>query len=164
MKNDPLLLNHPDVGEPPADVGGRQAALFAAERLSLTRLGFLLTGSTVVAEELVQDAFEQVVRRWELIDQPAGYLRSAVMSGARSWGRRKNSPLFPQIPPTEIDHDATAVRDALAELSHQRREVLVLRYFVGLSDSQISNELDRPIGSVKSDIRRGLARMREVLQ
>jgi RNA polymerase sigma factor (sigma-70 family) len=141
-----------------------QSALFAEHALPMRRTAFLLTGSRAIAEELVQDAFEQVVRRWDAIDNPPGYLRIAVVNGARSWGRRAHRRL--PVPPeslVELDEEAIAVRDALATLRHDEREVVVLRYFVGLTDSQISAELDRPIGTVKSQIFRALAHMKEVL-
>lgn len=138
-----------------------QSTLFDEHRLDLVRLGFLLTGSRPIAEELVQDAFEQVVRRWDHIDRPAGYLRTAVVNGARSWGRRKVVPTGDRGELVQIDQEAIAVRTALAALPHDQREVIVLRYFVGLSDTEIAADLDRPLGTVKSSIRRGLARMRK---
>lgn len=146
------------------DVDAAQSALFDEHALPLRRTAFLLTGSTAVAEELVQDAFEQVVRRWDAIENPPGYLRVAVVNGARSWGRRAHRRL-PEPPAShvELDQEAIAVRDALARLRHDEREVVVLRYFVGLTDSQIAAELDRPIGTVKSQIFRGLAHLKEVL-
>jgi len=138
-----------------------QARLFDEQRAGLTRLAFLLTGSRPVAEELVQDAFEQVVRRWDVIHSPAGYVRTAVISGAKSWGRRKTPPTLGPLEVVRLDEEAVAVRSELAALPHSQREVIVLRYFAGLSDSQIAIELDQPIGTVKSHLRRGLEQMRK---
>ncbi len=138
-----------------------QTRLFDEQRAALTRLAFLLTGSGPVAEELVQDAFEQVVRRWDVIHSPAGYVRTAVISGAKSWGRRKTPPTTERREAVHLDEEAVAVRSELAALPHSQREVIVLRYFAGLSDSQIATELDQPIGTVKSHLRRGLAQMRK---
>ena len=141
-----------------------QSDLYEARRLTMLRLGYLLTGSSTVAEELVHDGFEQLVRRWDDIDNPSAYLRVAVINGARSWGRRRrrrlNEPLEHH---PAIDADAIAVRTALAALRHEEREALVLRYYAGLSDSQIAESVDRPIGTVKSQIHRGLARMENAL-
>lgn len=157
MVQEPILMSRDDAGT-------AQAALYAEHALALQRLAFLLTGSTATAEELVQDAFEQVVRRWDVIDNPPGYLRVAVVNGARSWGRRAHRRLpVPPTPRVELDQEAIAVREALATLRHDEREVVVLRYFLGLTDSQIAAELDRPVGTVKSQIFRGLAHMKEVL-
>jgi RNA polymerase sigma factor (sigma-70 family) len=141
--------------------GRAQARLFDEQRTGLTRLALLLTGSRPVAEELVQDAFEQVVRRWDVIHTPAGYVRSAVISGARSWGRRRTPPPLDRRDVVRLDEEAVAVRSELAALPHSQREVIVLRYFAGLSDSQIALELDQPIGTVKSHLRRGLEQMRK---
>ena len=138
-----------------------QERLFDQQRAGLTRLAFLLTDSRPIAEELVQDAFEQVVRRWDVIHSPAGYVRTAVISGAKSWGRRKTRPTLERREVVSLDEEAVAVRSELASLPHNQREVIVLRYFAGLSDSQIAVELDQPIGTVKSHLRRGLEQMRK---
>lgn len=161
MVNDPLLFRQSDSSAERADTMGEQSALFDTRRLGLLRFAFLLTGSRSVAEELVQDAFEQVVRRWDEIERPAGYLRVAVINGARSWGRRGPVPMDHPADPVVIDEDAVAVRDALADLPYPHREAIVLRYYVGLTDTEIADELDQPLGSIKSNIRRGLSRMKE---
>lgn len=157
MVEEPTLIRR-------CDADAAQAALYAEHALPLRRTAFLLTGSTAVAEELVQDAFEQLVRRWDAIENPPGYLRVAVVNGARSWGRRAHRRVpDPPASYVQLDQEAIDVRDALATLRHDEREVVVLRYFVGLSDSQIAADLDRPIGTVKSQIFRGLAHMKDVL-
>jgi RNA polymerase sigma factor (sigma-70 family) len=157
MVDDPLLTRS-------AGAERAQAELYASQALGLRRTAYLLTGSAAIGDELVQDAFEQVVRRWETIENPAGYLRVSVVNGARSWGRRERR-IRPE-PPAEhvaLDEEAVAVRDVLASLRHDEREVVVLRYFVGMTDSQIAAELDRPLGTVKSQIFRALAHMKEAL-
>lgn len=140
-----------------------QARLFREQRTGLTRLAFLLTCSVPVAEELVQEAFEQVVRRWDVVHSPAGYVRSAVISGARSWGRRRASPVVDRLEIVRLDEEAIAVRTELAALPYRQREVIVLRYYAGLSDSQIAAELNQPVGTVKSHLRRGLEQIRRAL-
>jgi RNA polymerase sigma factor (sigma-70 family) len=173
--NDPLLTPRPVRRSDDVELSSRgptaaaelkrsQTELYESRRIAMLRLGYLLTGSSSVAEELVHDGFEQVVRRWDAIHNPSAYLRLAVINGARSWGRRRrrtwNEPLEHH---PAIDADAIAVRTALAALRHEEREALVLRYYVGLSDSQIAEAVDRPIGTVKSQIHRGLARMESAL-
>jgi RNA polymerase sigma factor (sigma-70 family) len=89
---------------------------------------------------------------------------SQSSTGARSLGRRRRRiPTEPLEHHPAIDGDAIAVRTALAGLRQEEREALVLRYYLGLSDSQIAESVDRPIGTVKSQIHRGLARMKEAL-
>jgi RNA polymerase sigma factor (sigma-70 family) len=154
------------IGATERDVECQQARLFTEQRVAMTRLGYLLTGSVSAAEELVQDGFEQVVRRWDEIGSPGGYLRIAVINGARSWGRRRQRSAEPVDPGVEppIDSDAIAVRDALAELRFEEREVLVLRYWAGLSDTEVAELVNRPLGTVKSQIQRGLAHRKGALR
>ena len=162
MIDDPLLDSPCEGSSHESNSEGATARLFRDERLALTRFAFLLTGSNPVAEELVQDAFEQLVRRGGEIRSPAGYLRTAVVSGARSWGRRQHRWRQLDPPhPVVLDEEAIAVRARLACLPHAQREVIVLRYFVGLTDTQIASQLAAPLGTVKSNIRRGLTEMRK---
>jgi DNA-directed RNA polymerase specialized sigma24 family protein len=116
---------------------------FSDRYRSATRFAFLLTGSGQVAEEIAQDAF---------------------LSGARSWGRReRRRPTPATSAPIEHDSDAIAVRDALWDLPARQREALVLRYFLGHVDREIAEAMGCPVGTVKSLIHRGLARMKEAL-
>lgn len=56
------------------------------------------------------------------------------------------------------------VSDAMAELPERAREMVRLAYFEGLTHIQIAERCDVPLGTVKSDIRRGLERMRRQLE
>ncbi len=141
--------------------------LFFVERFAeLSRLAFLLTGSSAVADELAQDACEQVLRRWADIGHPRAYARLAVVNGARGWGRRKGRH---QSVTTETSHDlgldadTIVVREVLAALPQVEREVLVLRFYADLKVDDIAAELGIPAGTVKSHIHRGLARMEKEL-
>lgn len=140
---------------------------FFDERFApLSRLAFLLTGSSEAADEIAQDACEQVFRRWSDIEYPRAYSRLAVVNGARSWGRRRSvrrSAPVDRVEPTELDADAIAVREVLADLPPQLREVIVLRYYADLKVDDIAEIVGRPAGTVKSLIHRAMARLHEEL-
>jgi RNA polymerase sigma-70 factor (ECF subfamily) len=57
-----------------------------------------------------------------------------------------------------------AARRALEALAPREREAVELSFYEGLTHSEIAGRLDEPIGTVKSRIRRGLIRLRDVLQ
>lgn len=65
---------------------------------------------------------------------------------------------------SELSERATKVREALATLEPEHRKTLELSYFEGLSHSQIAEKLGRPLGTVKTHIRMGVIRMRELLR
>jgi RNA polymerase sigma factor (sigma-70 family) len=138
---------------------------FFSERFrSAARFAFLLTGSSGAAEEIAQEAFLQVFRRWAEIRSPDAYLWRALVSGARSWGRKeRRRPALHVHGVVEYDADAVAVRDALWALPERQREALVMRYFLGRIDREIAEAMGCPVGTVKSLIHRGLGRMKETL-
>jgi RNA polymerase sigma factor (sigma-70 family) len=119
-------------------------------------------------EEVVQDAFVGVFRHRP--DDPAklpAYLRSAVLNGARSHLRRqavrrreRSVPpvalgLSPEIGAVMRD-DQRAVLDAVRALPDRQRDVLVLRYWLDLSESEIAATLGIAGGTVKTHVSRGL--------
>ena len=67
--------------------------VFRTEYALLLRLAFVLTGNQHEAEELVQDAFVELQQRWHRVLNPAGYLRTVVVNGARRRGRRRANRL-----------------------------------------------------------------------
>jgi RNA polymerase sigma factor (sigma-70 family) len=141
-------------------------AFFLERFAELSRLAFLLTGSSAVGDEIAQDACEEVFRRWDDITHPRAYARTAVVNGARAWGRRRAAR---RMQPSRIGPDPRcrrrriAVRAVLAELPQAEREVLVFRYYADLKVDDIAAELGIPAGTVKSHIHRGLARMHKEL-
>ncbi len=72
-------------------------------------------------------------------------------------------------PPTPFDlaainQRATGVQQALSELTDRQRQVLEMAYYEGLSQSEISAQLNVPLGTVKSWSRQGLLQLRKTLK
>lgn len=153
--------------EKAARTGGFEA-LYAGSYDRLVRLARLTSADGVPAEEIVQDAFVQLYRRWSDVREPAAYLRLAVVNGCRSWGRRRTLTLRrvgppPRPPEPGLDGDALAVRQALATLSHRQRAAVVLRYFEDLPEAEIARALGCRPGTVKSLLSRSLAKLKGAL-
>jgi RNA polymerase sigma-70 factor (sigma-E family) len=141
----------------------------------LVRLALLLVGDQPTAEDVVQDVFARLHAR--RAERPAGadslpYIRAAVLNGCRSQLRRRAvarrfAGTAGQLPgqATQDSAELEMIRSqerlqvlaALAALPFRRREVLVLRYYVGLSEAEIARVLGIAPGTVKSTAARGLA-------
>ncbi len=150
--------------------------LYAAHWVRLVRLATLLQGDEAVAEEVVQDAFVALHRRWRRLREPAaavGYLRTSVVHGCRSIQRRRGVVArHPEEPPGHAPSAeqvavggaaADAVVDALRDLPQRQREALVLRYYGGYSESEIASAMKISNGAVKSHASRGLAGLRAAM-
>lgn len=136
----------------------------------LLRTAYLLTGSVHAAEDLVQISLLKVMPRWDRIGDPMSYLRRTMVNQRTSLWRRLRRELLRADVPEEAAPDGTgdAVRRTalLAELRRlppRMRAVLILRYWEDLSEMQTAAVLGCSVGTVKSQVSRGLARLRTLL-
>ena len=141
----------------------------------LVRLALLLVGDQPTAEDVVQDVFARLHARGA--QRPYGddalpYVRAAVLNGCRSQLRRRavaqrfagaHTQPFEQVSCGSAEQEMMRAEErrrvlsALAALSSRRREVLVLRYYLGLSEAEIAKVLGISPGTVKSTAARGIA-------
>jgi RNA polymerase sigma-70 factor (sigma-E family) len=135
---------------------------YAREWLGAVRLAALLTQSRAAAEDLAQDAFGRVMPRWAQLDNPAAYLRIAVVNECRKWHRHRRVERA-KLPLLVSSEGAAAtdagLSDAVAALPYRQRAVLVLRYYADLSEAEIAAALECRPGTVKSLASRALARL-----
>jgi RNA polymerase sigma factor (sigma-70 family) len=138
----------------------------------------LLVDSQSLAEDLVQDAFVGLWRRWATLRDPeaaAAYLRSTVANGARRGQRgtrllqriasntgRDEAP-DPALAAIATDESRRMI-EALLALPRRQREVLVLRYNFEQQEAQIADTLAISRGSVKQHASRGLARLQQLIE
>ena len=146
------------------------AEFVVARQAALLRTAYLLTGHAQDAEDLVQTTLVKVVPQWRRIqDNPEAYVRRVLVNENISrWRRRRwrehATDVLPETLSDEPDRaDLLAVRDALRTLAPRQRAVLVLRYYEGLSEAEIAATLGIAPGTVKSQARAGLARLRRAL-
>lgn len=150
------------------EIGSRDEleAFLVTRHNALLRFGYVLTGNTAAAEDLTQSALVDVFRRWRTVN-PTGaeaYTRRAMTRRAwRMTATREMRSLDDIEPPiaTQPDRDAALdIRDAVATLTLDKRTVIVLRYWLGLSDTQIAKELGCSVGTVKSRGHRAMTDIR----
>ncbi|GGO69218.1 SigE family RNA polymerase sigma factor [Nocardioides deserti] len=144
-----------------------------ARRAALLRTAYLLTGDHDDAEDLVQVALVKVVPHWDRIaDRPEPYVRRVLARESVSrWRRRRWREVSTAEPPeTRAAGDGTGeasdrdlLRAALAALPPRQRAVIVLRYYEDLTERQTADVLGIAVGTVKSQAREGLARLRTLV-
>jgi RNA polymerase sigma-70 factor (sigma-E family) len=143
-----------------------------AHSRGLLRAGWLLTGNWASAEDLVQTALAAAWPRWATIrrvESAEAYVQKIMVTTFLRWQRRRwvgEIPTNP-LPDRHESADAWAVVDcrqpllaAVSELPPRQRAVIVLRYFVDMSESQVAEILGCSVGSVRSNTGKALARLR----
>lgn len=145
-------------------------SLYASHALAFVRVANLLVRDQALAEDVVQDAFLSVYRALPRLRDPdklLPYLRTAVVNGSRSALRRRRRAalhVVPHEPPGAsaeaaalLSEDRREVMAAVARLPRRSREVLVLRYYLDLSDTEIAAALGVSRGTVSSTASRAVA-------
>lgn len=141
-----------------------------------------LLGNTTEAEDLTQDIF-LILTRECAYDPRRGALRTylAILTRSRALDRlrsrtrkqqrlhrqslNENAKVLSDSPFEEITQSERSqeVQSALEQLSTKEQEVLKMAYYQGLSQSEIANQLNIALGTVKSRSRRGLLKLRQAL-
>lgn len=143
-----------------AFVSGRYAALY--------RTAYLLSGSHHDAEDLLQTTLMKAAGAWRrVVGDPEPYVRTILYrENASRWRRRRlqeePTETLPEQSAAETDRDLGVVLElALARLTPKQRSVLVLRFYEDLTEVQTAAVLGVAHGTVKSQTRHALKRLRE---
>jgi len=157
------------------------AALYDRYRLTLFGLLMRILNSREEAEDVLQEVFLQVWRRAADFDERRGrpftWLVTLTRSRAIDRLRQLNSRerlvssetevvAFSLLDPAQDafrSEQRELVAGALAELSEEQRHTLTLAYFEGLTQSEIAARLSSPLGTVKTRMRSGMIKLRELL-
>ncbi len=158
--------------KPGADAAADEVtALYQAEALGMVRLAYVMVGDLATAEDIVQDAFSGLYHRWEHLRDPAravAYVRSAVLNSCRNSLRRARSlpltlqaasadPALASAEAAVLDEEQRrAVVAALQSLPSRQREVIVLRFYLDMSESQVAGQMGIGPSTVRSAQHRAL--------
>jgi RNA polymerase sigma-70 factor (sigma-E family) len=167
--SDPLdELAAPDV----ISGGGEDFSAFVVSRWpGLVRLAFGLTGDRWAAEDLAQATLARAYVAWRRVsraDDPDAYLRRILVNTSnRRFRRHRVAEQAGDPPDTAVEGPADLVGEraallaALRQLPPRQRAVVVLRYWGDLTDAQIAVTLGCSPGTVRSQLSRALAKLRE---
>lgn len=151
----------------------RLGELYALHAPGAARLAYLLTSDRHLAEDLVQEAFVRLLRRYQDLRNPAAfdaYLRKTVVNLTRKQFRRRSierahlarergrAPAPAAARDTETRDEAWT---ALSSLPARQRMALVLRYYEDLSERETADILGISIPAVRSLVQRGIGSLRK---
>ena len=152
--------------------GGNDVSdLYRARYLEMVRLAGLLGADD--PEDIAQEAFARLMSGGPAMQDPAPYLRAIVCNLTRNRHRhlrvvRTRTPVAVDEPSSEhsaiLREDHAEVIAALTALPARRREAIVLRYWLDLSEREIAQTMGISAGTVKSQISRGLAALAQALE
>ncbi|TDU87503.1 RNA polymerase sigma-70 factor (sigma-E family) [Kribbella voronezhensis] len=150
--------------------------LYRQHWVGLVRLAVLVVDDPESAEDVVQEVFTELYRKWPLDDSAKvlGYLRTAVLNRSRSVLRRRRVARL-YIPPSarsgdsaesaaELGESRREVQRALQALPIRSREVLVLRYYLDLPYAEIAQTLGISESTARATSSRALAALTKKLK
>jgi len=153
-------------------------ALYREHALGLIRLAVVMLGDRPAAEDVVQEAFCGLYRRWHALSEEANaqaYVRSSVINGCRTALRRRVRQLtlagFAEAGEADSAESAVLLGEehrqvllAIRRLPSRQREALVLRYYLDLDEAEIASCMQVSRGTVKSTTSRALAALGRILE
>jgi RNA polymerase sigma-70 factor (sigma-E family) len=126
---------------------------------ALVRLGYGLTGDQRLAEKLVQSALAKAYASWPRViraGSPDVYVRRTILNTSQGRFRRRRAPAQ-----QACEHDdQSALLAALLRLPARQRSVVLLRYWMDMTETEVAEALGCSVGSVKSQASRALAKLR----
>jgi RNA polymerase sigma-70 factor (sigma-E family) len=160
-----------------AQAPGREVtALYEAHALSLIRLAYAMLGDRQTAEDVVQEAFLGLYRRWSKLRDTAsapGYLRASVLNGCRMVLRAnagRDDRVAGELPWESAEATALVSEEyrqllrGIQALPPRQREALLLRYYLDLSEEETARSMGVRRGTVKSATSRALAALGRRMQ
>lgn len=159
------MPDQPDVHD------GRESSRFESfyqrEYTGTVRLAGFLSGDRSIAEDIAQEAFIRLRPEFGHVENPGGYLRTTVVNLCRNHHRRtaRESLRLARhgVAPSAVSERAADLDASLHRLPYSERAVIVLRYWLGLTEAEIASHLDCRPGTVKSRHARALAKIRKEL-
>lgn len=157
------------------------AALYEATRSKLFAVSLRIVRERALAEEALQDAFVSIWNRAGDFAPGRGaagpWMAAIVRNRSLDIVRRarEEPDIDERLTASLVDESAApaehaegramahALRECLAELDAEQRQSIALAFYHGLTHTELAEHLRRPLGTVKTHIRRGLMRLRDCL-
>jgi RNA polymerase sigma-70 factor (sigma-E family) len=166
---------------PREDAARAVTALYQAHAVSMIRIALLMLGDRSAAEDVVQDAFLGLFRRWHGLndtEKAQAYVRSAVLNGCRDAVRRRDrrdrrdrvaaalglAESMSAETAALISEDRRRILAGLRRLPGRQREALVCRYYLELSEEETARAMGVSRGTVKSTTSRAVAALGRILR
>ncbi|MGO9197821.1 MAG: SigE family RNA polymerase sigma factor [Acidimicrobiales bacterium] len=146
-------------------------AFYTQGATKLARQIFAFTGDANEALDIAQEAYIRAWSRWTKVsqlDDPQAWVRRVAYNLAKNSARRRHH-LSPFPAPQQVDDADPGERQrlelagAMASLSAEHRQAIILHYLVGMSHSEIALQMGVPVGTVKSWLSRGRAHLAAAL-
>lgn len=149
-------------------------ALFLDHYDPLRRLAYVMLGDGQQAEEVVMEAFAKAMTKWNLFsraEHPHAYMRQIVVNLCRSKIRRfvlerKVTEMFKHdeerrepVPGVEAHGLNMDVWAAVMKLPERQRACVVLRYLEDMTEPEVAEVLNVPVGTVKSQLNRARGKL-----
>jgi RNA polymerase sigma-70 factor (ECF subfamily) len=150
----------------PVTAEGEFTVFYERWRSPVRRGLAMALGDVVLADEAVDEALTRALAHWDKVrdyERPDGWLYRVGLNWARGTFRKRRYELLSDLEPdSHSSHDPLPDPDLLEAVGHlsvRLRSVVVARYYLDLSTSEVAEALEVPEGTVKSRLSRALNRL-----
>jgi RNA polymerase sigma-70 factor (sigma-E family) len=170
----------PQHGQPGGDAALGVTELYGAHAVSMIRIALIMLGDRAAAEDVVQDAFFGLYRRWSKLTDTANaltYVRSAVLNGCRDTLKRQArrerrdraaARSWQTVGSAEaaalIGEDHRRILAGVRQLPDRQREALVCRFYLDMSEEETARAMGISRGTVKSATSRAVGALGRMLK
>ena len=158
------------------DAAAAVTGLYQTTAVGMIKLAYVILGGRHAAEDVVQEAFCNLFRRWDRLSRTEGaeyYVRASVLNGCRSVLRRRavrGRKVLYELPAPSAEaavltgEERDELIRAVELLPRRQRETLVLRYYLDLPDDEVARLMDVGPSTVRSTAHRALIALARTLK
>lgn len=155
--------------------------LYDALSPELYRYAYRLVGNVEIAEDLLSETFERFLRALQVGGGPKNHVRAYLYRTLHNLvvdRHRRVEPIFIELKPDQITTsdsnnpevtvqgqlEGQEARRLLWQLTHEQRQVILLKFFQGLSNFEVAQVMEKSEGSIKALQHRGVASLRRLIE
>ncbi len=134
----------------------------------MLRLAYLMLGKVELSEDVAQESFLKMHKRWHLIENPDAYIKRVVINACNSHFRKsfREKTALNRMKSIDLESEPTSLdfMHSLNKLNKKQKAAVILKYYFDLSEKEVATVLKLKQGTASSLIHRGVESLRASIE